>query len=700
MTGNDVVGIVISSNKETPDDKPFSMANFVIDASWGKAVFHTDTDLMHLFMTSLNLQSVDTGLLSDIIEKLREKGIVFGIKEDVLTKIFIIAGKSKKWQGKEVVACGVAAQDVVDWDFPILNGATDFESEEGFWRVGETVFDFQLLNEMLCAKQFEEETLTNVNVLAVEAGSIIARARDLNSKLGTNIQGDIIYPNGQKSFQAGSGVDIALGGYLMIAKHYGYLLVQDNELSVVSPMVVSEDWIYSYFLNCPQPFVKQTPDEKTLAFLLRQQGVSIDLDADLLKDVCERLTASCQQTVWLKTAQGKGAVDGQSAQVAYNIDFKGLPGEVRSDGSIDLNLEHIPSQVQSGDLILEKVEPTEGSPGLSLDGRCIDAKNGKDEEIIAGNGIEVGQQEGVLRFVAKDEGIVRQIGNKLEVSAILSFKGDVGSNEGDIESDSDIYVGGWVRSGASLNSKGNIIVAKGVEPGVAMQANGHVTIGQGISGDGTTLIVGGDLRTHSIQDAQVSVVGDIWVGSFVQNARIKCGGFIKVCASDDSRGGSIVGGEVVAVRGMEFEQAGGTSQNKTALVIRHNMPHQKKLEELNKQIVFCEENVAKMMRTLKITNLHPETIKQSLLKMPTHKRRLYVEIAKKMGKLVVHRSEANKQKLDYEELSDREMESCVVRVNRIAFPGVALKFKNVEWVLEKEVTATTFRLKNGEITAT
>lgn len=694
------MGLVISSNKETLGEKPFSMTIYVIEASWGKAVFQADTDLMHLFMISLDLQGNGVGLLADMMEKLREKGIIFGIKEDILARVCMTAVKLKKWQGKEVVACGVAAQDVVDWDFPILNGTTDFESEEGFWRVGKTVFDFQTLNEMLCEKKGELESLANVNVLAVEAGSIIARARDLNSKLGTNILGGIIYPTGQKSFMPGSGVDVALGGYLMIAKHYGYLCVLENTLSVVSPVVVSDDWIYGYFLNCPQPFERQIPDEKTLVFLLQQRGVSIALDTNLLQGVCSELAKPCQQTVWLKTAEGKAAVDGQSAEVAYNIDFKSLPGEVKPDGSINLDFENIPNKVQAGDLIIKKVEPTEGSPGLSLDGRRIEAKDGEDEDIVAGNGIEIDPQDGVSRFVAKNEGIVRQIGKKLEISAVLSFEGDVGPNEGVIESDSDIYVGGFLRSGASLRSKGNIIVAKGIDPGVEVHANGHVTIGQGISGESSNLVIGGDLRTHSIQDAQVFVNGDIWVGSFVQNARIKSGGFIKVCASDDSRGGSIVGGEVEAVRGMEFEQVGGTSQAKTTLKIGYNMPQQKKLEELNKQITFCEENVAKMMRTLKITNLNPETIRQSLLRMPTHKRRVYVEIAKKMGKLVLHRSQANKQKLDYEALSEREMESSVVRVNRIAFPGVVLNFKNVEWVLEKEVTATTFRLKNGEITPT
>ena len=135
-------------------------------------------------------------------------------------------------------------------------------------------------------------------------------------------------------------------------------------------------------------------------------------------------------------------------------------------------------------------------------------------------------------------------------------------------------------------------IAGSIEPGAILKVKGDLTVGRGVLGETTRVVVSGEMRAQFIQNAIVVIKGNLWVGSYIHNASVRCGGWLNVSSGGGSRGGSVIGGWVCATKGIELSNAGSAMTSGTVLGLQANPEQQAKLEILAVGIAFCDDNVA------------------------------------------------------------------------------------------------------------
>ncbi len=221
-------------------------------------------------------------------------------------------------------------------------------------------------------------------------------------------------------------------------------------------------------------------------------------------------------------ACGKPPVNGEDGKIIMHVELpKKNVRELSKEGKVNLYDLDIFRFVKKDQVIAEVVPPTEGIDGMSVTGRVIKAKKGEKAVYILGDNVYL---DGNL-IKAKTEGVLKFENGKFSVDPILFIPGDVDISIGNINSEVDVYIKGWVRAGFKVISKKNITVEGGVEKDCVLEAGESITVKGGIfGGEKSNISCQKNLYAKFIQDAKINVGGDIYVNEYIMNSDIKCEG--------------------------------------------------------------------------------------------------------------------------------------------------------------------------------
>lgn len=147
---------------------------------------------------------------------------------------------------------------------------------------------------------------------------------------------------------------------------------------------VSYDEMEAY-LMLPQP---ADEEEYTVAMLmgaLGEKGVCAGIDQDLL----DEMVAQKKYDTEILVAKGVPAVDGVDGYYDYNFNtnFDGKP-KVLPDGSVDYWSVHSIESVIAGQVIAIYHPAVDGSDGMTVKGKVLQAKHGREQMPIKGKGFE------------------------------------------------------------------------------------------------------------------------------------------------------------------------------------------------------------------------------------------------------------------------------------------------------------------------
>ncbi|KUP07351.1 hypothetical protein Q73_09005 [Bacillus coahuilensis m2-6] len=272
--------------------------------------------------------------------------------------------------------------------------------------------------------------------------------------------------------------------------------------------------------------------EKKITYGILEQKIESDLEANK----------------WVIIAEGKEAVNGNQATVKY-IEGPEKKPTINENGTADYYDMNFVVQVQQGDWVGEKTPPSIGQDGLTVTGRKVVAKPGKnaplnfDRRVI--KAVENGEKT-VLH--AKKEGIIEFIAGKLTVANHLVVHGDVGIETGNIEFDGHVTVKGTVQPGYSVNASRDIAIVGNM--GIhhcekIVSTEGDIFIKGGIFGSEHTMVKAGkNLYLKHGNDCILEADETISVGYYIKGCHVKCRN-IHVTSPK----GSIIGG-IVHVEGM------------------------------------------------------------------------------------------------------------------------------------------------------
>jgi len=269
-------------------------------------------------------------------------------------------------------------------------------------------------------------------------------------------------------------------------------------------------------------------------------------------------------------AQGKPPIQGKDVQFVPLVEDVSkqvlAPKQDEQNDKIDmLNLGETIT-VDENQPLMRRKPATKGEPGVTVQGKLIPPKPGKDQALSASKGSHISPTDPNL-LLASVSGmpIIRnktvEVENALCLANIgvatghVKFKGNVIVN-GDIESDmvvratGSVTVGGFIES-ADVQAKGDIIVAKGII--------GHTDT----DGERKSCVVksGANIKANYAQYAELQAAEDIELVVHSLSNHLRCGGNLTVSDKTGkqgtlSGGTSQVGGKISCINlGVEGDTA-------------------------------------------------------------------------------------------------------------------------------------------------
>jgi uncharacterized protein (DUF342 family) len=250
----------------------------------------------------------------------------------------------------------------------------------------------------------------------------------------------------------------------------------------------------------------------------------------------------------LPLTEGTPPTAGKPAEVRWLIEWERAKAAPVADEQVDFHDTGHIVQVKEGDAILEILPPTRGQDGLDILGQPIPGRMGENPPLVFGDHVAYDETTRILRATLAGE--VRHEENKVWVDQVYRVENDVDFNVGNVDFEGDVSVGGSVQDGFVVRAKRDIKVAGSVMA-ATLEAGGNITIGEGATGhEKGVLTAPGNLQAKYLNGVKVTVGGNLRVTNEVLNCTIKVGGRAII------ERGSVVGGELVVLRGLETRALG------------------------------------------------------------------------------------------------------------------------------------------------
>ncbi|MFH1569297.1 MAG: FapA family protein [Gemmatimonadota bacterium] len=521
----------------------------------------------------------------------------------------------------------------------------------------------------------------DLRALAVGAGEVIARWTDLGGEASPPLRpGHNVQLDGNGEYRA---------------QRYGYVCLVEDALAVLSPLYLDPEALHLYWI-----LLDDRPHPVTVEMLQQcaaDLDIAVALDTPRMRDLVGQARAGRARRGRWEIAAGMPPFAGEAERRELLVDLRGRAGKVQADGSIDCCKTGGLPVVAAGQPLARCTPGQPARAGRDLRDHPIEAPAAPAAPLMAGENVRVESTDGIRVFSALIDGAVRLEGDALSVAKFLSVGGDVSFDTGNLRFDGEIHVGGSLVQGFSVEAAGPVTIAGAVEPGSTVVSGADVSVGRGIIGQKTQVRAAGAVRAQFVQEAQVSAGADIELGSFAYQARLECGGVLRVAAGSGPCGGSIVGGRAWARRGVEAHHLGSPALVATEVVTGIEPEQVVQLERLAKGADTSYEHILRILRQFGLTRLDATQIRHLIQASAGPHRKLLANRARQLGQLAkVHQAVvAQKAALD---AAVREA-ACraSIRVSGIAYPGADLRVGEHHRVLDTEVHGARFHIADNRL---
>ena len=264
-------------------------------------------------------------------------------------------------------------------------------------------------------------------------------------------------------------------------------------------------------------------------------------------------------------SKGKPAVDGEDARMRPVVAPAGNYVPKTADDNHDQvdhrELGHIVN-VRKGQLLLEKVPATAGSPGMDVFGVHLPARAGSNVTLKCGKGAELSGDG--LRVTAMAQGEFVMDKGRPVVSQEHVLAGDVDTGVGNISfSGNSLVIEGKVKSGFKVACVGDISIEQGVENGIIL-ADGAISVSGGVVGHEATVRAKGDIHFDFCENSKlIETQGSLLVNAFVVQGVVKAAGDIKALGDK----GALIGGTYIAGGSIFVKDLGSDGEVLTELSV-------------------------------------------------------------------------------------------------------------------------------------
>lgn len=278
---------------------------------------------------------------------------------------------------------------------------------------------------------------------------------------------------------------------------------------------------------------------------LRDKGVCFGIQYDEI----DGLYAKKDIRKPIVIAKGVPARDGRDGyyEFFFRTEINRTP-KLLEDGSVDFRHMDWFESVEENQELARYHKATAGEKGMSVTGRTIPARKGREKGILTGKGFRR-LADGVT-YVSMISGMITLNENKLDITKLLIME-DVNLATGNVEFDGSILINGNVSSGAEIMATEDCIV-KGFVESARITCGGNATLRQGMNASGNGFIhAGGDVMGCFFEATQIDAKGSIY-GDYFLNCSIHACKKVIV----KGRKGFIAGGLTHAEEGIRTNNLG------------------------------------------------------------------------------------------------------------------------------------------------
>lgn len=324
---------------------------------------------------------------------------------------------------------------------------------------------------------------------------------------------------------------------------------------------------------------------------LREAGVTEGIDDGAVGYAFKEL-AKAEEGAEFVIGRGTPAVNGKNGYIEFLVNVSGLSvydGTAIQDSnqgkidSIDYKNAIKIVSVPVGQRLAVVHPPSEGFNGRNMMGKLLPAHSGKTASLSVGEGVEL-SADGMTAF-ATSEGRPVFSNNKLVICQVFEVPSDVCFQTGNIRFDGYVHVHGDVLDEFSVEARN--LEIDGVIGAANITCRGNLIVHGGVNGKNRALIVcQGTADVKYLNSARIEVLGNLNVAREINNSTVWCRATVKA--------GQIMGGEILALRGIEAKQLGTELGTPTVLCPGSNFEVRRIEANLR---VFCQ-NIVKIIKDI------------------------------------------------------------------------------------------------------
>lgn len=387
-------------------------------------------------------------------------------------------------------------------------------------------------------------------------------------------------------------------------------------------------------------------------------------------------------------ARGRPPVNGQDGRIDYRFETRGLaarPLELE-DGRVDYYNLNAVQTASSGQVLAVRIAPTAGLPGLTVTGRPLGAKSGRDVRLPKGKNTDANPAN-PDELVAVLTGQVLFQAGKVNVLPVYEVRGDVDFGTGNIDFVGTVTIQGSVASGFVVRASGNVEVRGSVEA-ASILAGGDVIIHRGVQGGDRGRLTGRNIQAKFIQNCRVEATGDVLIDEALMYADVSSQGRVEVRGSK----GRIVGGLVRAVQEVNARVIGSKLGTRTEIMVGVNPDIRAEFDQVNKDLAARERQLEEVVKGVKV-----------LKEATAAGRPIPGGDSERVGKLLAVLSQLSEE---VETLRSRryELDAIVngsgpglIKATETIHPGVRITIGPISQNIQDESAKALFYLEGGEI---
>lgn len=430
------------------------------------------------------------------------------------------------------------------------------------------------------------------------------------------------------------------------------------------------------FLQLPVPQDEQGYTAEGLEEYLNALGIKAGIDREMLRKMVDDKIYMVERRI----AVGKRPVEGHDGnyEFFFSRSFNRAP-KILPDGSADYHDVNVIATVGKDEKIAEYHPCQQGENGFNVKGAPIAAKRCRELPPLKGKGFS--RSEDGNSYYSNLDGKIDYQMDRINISPLYEIPGDVDLSVGNIDFTGDVIIHGTVKAGMMIKATGSITI-DGIVESASMEAGRDIVLKSGLMGNSQAVIkTKGNLFAKFIEYASLDIRGTI-NAEVLFNCDVVCGEKIVIVGQR----GSIVGGTLRAISGIEANSIGNEMEVKTSLAVGAEVDVYRRLKVLEHKIESVQKNMEAIDK--KVQEIEREMAPKTVMEKPKPDPRKVSMLRMKIRE----NTTLQEARLELEELTSivSRADGAMVSVYGKVCPGTVIRIDDVLLNVREEQFAVQF----------